>query len=148
MKKKIPLLAGVAVALLFCICAVVYFRPLSLCDVVSENNQIKMVLNEFEVKNGEAYIDTVDYQTVTQEQKSAIIKLFEQYKYKRTLGTLFSDGSISGLGDRTLSVYVYDGTSVVGSIFISSSGSIAVDDASYNMEDAKLLIEQIIEVMG
>ena len=45
-----------------------------------------------------------------------------------------SDGSISGLGDKTLSIYEYDDVSLVGSIFVSSSGRIAVNEKNYRME--------------
>ena len=107
-----------------------------------------MVLSELGVRNGEAYIDSVDYQDITTEQKSVILILLEKYTYKRTLGTLFSDGSISELGDKTLYIYVYDDVSLVGSIFVSSSGRIAVNEKSYSMKNAEQFIEKIIEIMG
>ena len=143
-KKTIYLVVIVIVLLIF----IAFFKPLSLSDIARENNQIKMVLNELGVRNGEAYIDSVDYQVITAEQKSAILTLLEKYTYKRTLGTLFSDGSISELGDKTLYIYVYDDVSLVGSIFVSSSGRIAVNEKNYHMENAEQFIEQIIEIMG
>lgn len=146
MKKKTIYLVVIVIVLLICIIA--FFKPLSLSDIARENNQIKMVLSELGVRNGEAYIDSVDYQAITTEQKSAILTLLEKYTYRRTVDTLFSDGSISGLGDKTLSIYVYDDVSLVGSIFVSSSGRIAVNEKSYSMENAEQFIEQIIEIMG
>ena len=146
MKKKTIYLVVIVIVLLICIIA--FFKPLSLSDIARENNQIKMVLSELGVRNGEAYIDSVDYQDITTEQKSAILILLEKYTYRRTVDTLFSDGSISGLGDKTLSIYVYDDVSLVGSIFVSSSGRIAVNEKSYSMENAEQFIEQIIEIMG
>ena len=146
MKKKAIYLVVIVIVLLICIIA--FFKPLSLSDIARENNQIKMVLSELGVRNGEAYIDSVDYQDITTEQKSAIFILLEKYTYKRTLGTLFSDGSISELGDKTLSIYVYDDLSLVGSIFVSSSGRIAVNEKNYRMKNAEQFIEQIIEIMG
>ena len=146
MKKKTIYFVVIAIVLLICIIA--FFRPLSLSDIAGENNQIKMVLSELGVRNGEAYIDSVDYQAITTGQKSAILTLLEKYTYRRTFGTLFSDGSISGLGDKTLSIYVYDDVSLVGSIFVSSSGKIAVNEKSYSMENAEQFIEKIIEIMG
>lgn len=143
-KKTIYLVVIVIVLLIF----IAFFKPLSLSDIARENNQIKMVLNELGVRNGEAYIDSVDYQVITAEQKSAILTLLEKYTYRRTFDTLFSDGSISGLGDKTLSIYVYDDVSLVGSIFVSSSGRIAVNEKNYRMENAEQFIEQIIEIMG
>ena len=146
MKKKAIYLVVIVIVLLICIIA--FFKPLSLSDIARENNQIKMVLSELGVRNSEAYIDSVDYQDITTEQKSAILILLEKYTYKRTLGTLFSDGSISELGDKTLYIYVYDDVSLVGSIFVSSSGRIAVNEKNYRMENAEQFIEQIIEIMG
>ena len=146
MKKKAIYLVVIVIVLLICIIA--FFKPLSLSDIARENNQINMVLSELGVRNGEAYIDSVDYQDITTEQKSAILILLEKYTYKRTLGTLFSDGSISELGDKTLYIYVYDDVSLVGSIFVSSSGRIAVNEKNYHMENAEQFIEQIIEIMG
>lgn len=143
-KKTIYLVVIVIVLLIF----IAFFKPLSLSDIARENNQIKMVLNQLGVRNGEAYIDSVDYQVITAEQKSAILTLLEKYTYRRTFDTLFSDGSISGLGDKTLSIYVYDDVSLVGSIFVSSSGRIAVNEKSYSMENAEQFVEQIIEIMG
>ena len=120
MKKKAIYLVVIAIVLFICI--ITFFKPLSLSEIARENNQIKMVLSELGVRNGEAYIDSVDYQDITTEQKSAILILLEKYTYKRTLGTLFSDGSMSELGDKTLSIYVYDDVSLVGSIFVSLLG--------------------------
>lgn len=146
MKKKTIYLAVIVIVLLICIIA--FFRPLSLSDIARENTQIKMVLSELGVRDGEAYIDSVDYQDITTEQKRAILTLLEKYSYRRTFDTLFSDGSISGLGDKTLSIYVYDDVSLVGSIFVSSSGRIAVNEKSYSMKNAEQFIEKIIEIVG
>ena len=146
MKKKTICLVTIVIVLL--ICSIVFVRPLSLSDIARENTQIKMVFSELGVRDGEAYIDSVDYQDITTEQNSAILTLLEKYSYRRTFDTLFSDGSISGLGDKTLSIYVYDDVSLVGSIFVSSSGRIAVNEKSYSMKNAEQFIEKIIEIMG
>lgn len=146
MKKKTIYLIVIVIVLL--IGMIAFFKPLSFSNIARENNQINMVLSELGVRNGEAYIDSVDYQAITTEQKSAILTLLEKYTYRRTFGTLFSDGSISGLGDQTLSIYVYDDVSLVGSIFVTSSGRLAVNEKSYRMENAERFIEQIIEIMG
>lgn len=145
MKKKIVYGAGIAVVLLFSI--ILFFHPLSLSDTVDESNQIVMIWNEIGIRNGEPYIDSVDYQTVTEEQKCAILDLLEEYPYKRTVGTLFSDGSLSELGSETLSVYVYDDTSLICSIFITSAEKIVVNEKNYSMKNAEQLIEQVLEIM-
>lgn len=146
MKKKTIYVVVIFIILLICIIA--FFKPLLLSDIAREDNQIQMVLSEIGVRNGEAYIDSIAYQAITTEQKSAILTLLEKYTYKRTFDTLFSDGSISGLGDKTLSIYVYDDVSLVDSIFVSSSGRIVVNEKSYSIENAEQFIEQIIEIMG
>lgn len=145
MKKKTIYLVVIVIVLL--VSMIAFLKPLSLSDIANENNQIKMVLSEFEVRNGEAYINSVDYQAITAEQKRGILNLFEKYTYIRTFSTLFSDGSISGPGDEMLYIYVYDDVSLIGSIFVSSSGEIAVNEKNYNMKNAEQFIEQIIEIM-
>lgn len=146
MKKKTIYIAVAVIVLLVCIAA--FFKPLSLSNTVRECDRIIIVLNEFGVRNGEAYIDSIDYQAITTEQKSAVLTLLEKYTYRRTFGTLFSDGSLSGLGDKMLYIYVYEDASLVGSIFVSSAGKIAVNEKSYRMENAEQFIGQIIEIMG
>lgn len=151
MKKKTSklctVLPAVIIIAVLLICAITYFKPISLSDIASENNRIVMILNEFGVRNGAAYIDSTDYQSITPEQKSSIIALFEQYTYRRTFGTLFSDGSLSDMGDQVLYIYVYDGNSLVSNIFVSTSGKIAVNEKSYSMKNAEHFIEQIIEIV-
>lgn len=145
MKKKTIYLVVIVIVLLVSI--ITFLKPLSLSDIANENNQMKMILSEFGVRNGEAYIDSVDYQAITAEQKRGILNLFEKYTYRRTPSTLLSDGSMSGLGDEMLYIYVYDDVSLIGSIFVSSSGKIAVNNKNYNMKKAEQFIEQIIEIM-
>ncbi|MDO5416703.1 MAG: hypothetical protein Q4F29_05850 [Lachnospiraceae bacterium] len=145
MKKK-PAFLAVFVTAAF-IGMLVFFKPLSLSGTAGEKNQIQMVLSEQGVRNGVAYMDSVDYPTITAEQKSAIFDLLGKYPYKRTFGTLFSDGSMSELGDKTLFIYVYDDNSLAGSIFVSSSGKIAVNEKNYRMKNAAQFIEQIIEIV-
>ena len=146
MKKK--MLCPIVIVIVFLICCIIYFKPLSLSDVAGANNQIKMVYSQPGVKNGEAYIDSVDYQDITKEQKNAILSLLDKYTYRRTVGTLFSNGSTSDLGNKTLSVYVYDDDSLINSVFATSSGKVVINEKAYNMEDAEQFIEQMIEIMN
>lgn len=145
MKKKMIYLAVIVIVLL--VGMIAFLKPLSLSDIANENHQIKMILSEFTVRNGEAHIDSVDYQAITAEQKRDILNLLEKYTYRRTFRTLFSDGSISGLGDEMLSIYVYDDVSLIGSIIVSSSGKIVVNEKNYSMKNAEQFIEQITEIM-
>ena len=145
MKKKTIYLIGVIIA--FLICIIVYFTPMSLSDTIRENNRIDMVLNEFEIEDGEPNIESVAYNDITTEQKDAILTLLEKCDYRRTLGTLFSNGSITDLDDKTLTIFVYDDNSSVTAVVVASSGKMAVNDKSYSCKNEGQLIERIIEIM-
>ena len=126
---------------------ITYFKPLSLSATVGTNNLINMVLNEFEVKDGEPDGEFILYQDITAEQSSAILNVLENYTYRRTFGTLFSSNSISNLGEKMLTIYVYDDNSSVEVIVVTSSGRVVVNDKSYCMNNADQIIEQLIEIM-
>ncbi len=143
MKRKAIVLASAAVLLL--IGLAIYFRPLHF-SVPDEISQITIVLNEYAVRGGEPTIDSAEYPVTGSEQKSAIRALLEKTTYRRTAGTLFSDGSMTDVGNRTLAIYIYDGHSLTDSIFVSSSGKIAVQNKTYYMKNSEQLIEQIIEI--
>ena len=146
MKKK--MLCSIIIVIAFFVCCTVYFKPLSLSDVAEADNQIKMVYSQLGVKNGEAYIDSVDYQDIPIDQKNAILSLLDKYTYRRTVGTLFSNGSTSDLGNKTFSIYVYDNNLLINSVLVTSSGKVVINEKTYNMEDAEPFIEQIVEIMN
>ena len=143
MKRKATVLAAIAVLLL--IGLAIYFRPLHF-SVPDEISQISIVLNEYAVSGGEPTIDSAEYPVTSPEQRRAIRALLEKTAYRRTAGTPFSDGSMSDVGNRTLAIYIYDGDSLADSIFVSSSGKIAVQNKTYYMKNSEQLIEQIIEI--
>lgn len=143
MKKKATVLAAIAVLLL--IGLAIYFRPLHF-SVPDESSQIAIVLNEYAVSDGKPTIDSAEYPVTSPEQRRAIRALLEKTAYRRTAGTPFSDGSMSDVGNRTLAIYIYDGDSLADSIFVSSSGKIAVQNKIYYMKNSEQLIAQIIEI--
>ena len=143
MKRKSIILVLIAVLLL--IGLAIYFRPLHF-SVPDEIDQISIVLNEYAVRDGKPTIDSAEYPATGTEQISAIRALLEKTAYRRTAGTLFSDGSMSDVGNRTLAIYIYDGDSLSDSIFVSSSGKIAVQNKTYCMKNSEQLIAQIIEI--
>lgn len=63
------------------------------------------------------------------------------------MGTLFSDGSMSGLGNETLYLYVYDGDTLEATFFVASTEKVLVNDKIYSMENTGEFIEQIVEVV-
>ena len=150
MKRKGICLAVIVIALLTC--GVLYFQPLSLSDLAGESDQINLLYCELGVRNGEAYVDPVSYQDITPEQTRAILALLGEHPYRRTVGTLFSkNGAVSGLGDKTLSLYVYDDGSLINEVSLTSSesGKIVVNEKVYRMKPAeqKQLMEQILEII-
>ena len=88
-------------------------------------------------------MDFTDYNDMTEEQKGRMVALLENYPYRRSFHTIFYDGSISGLGDKMLSIFVYQDTELIHSIAVSSEGQVAIDDRTYEMKHAELFIEQI-----
>ena len=146
MKKKLPVFLAMAVLLL--LGSIAYFRPLSFSGIAGENQQINVVLSEFGVRNGEAYIDSTDYADIATEQKTAVWAVLEKYTYRRMPGTPFSDGSLSDFGEKMLSIYVYEDDALVDSIVVSSSGKIAVNGKNYRMANAESCIDQLTEILG
>ena len=148
MKKRAICLAVIVIALLTC--GILYFKPLSLSDLAGENDQVKVLYCELGVRNGEAYVDPVDYQDITPEQKRAIFAFLGAHPFRRTVGTLFSKtGAVSGLGNETLSLYVYDDGSLIHRVTLTSSEQIVVNENVYRMKTAeqKQLMEQILEII-
>ena len=144
MKKKIVFLVGVAIVLL--ICGIVYFRPLSLSSTVSENSNILVVLSDtaFEGRRN----DVFEEEDISAEQKSAIFSVFEEYSYRRTFGTPFSDGSLSETGYvLELSIYIAEENSF-HSIMMTSSGNLVVNGKNYRMKNAERFINQIDEILS
>ena len=144
MRKKTIFLIGINIVLLICIIA--YFKPLSLSNTASENSNISMILNEYVIRNGEPDIDVVEYKDITAEQKSAILTLLEKYTYRRTFGTLFSNGTMSGIGNKMLSIYVFNDSSD-SHVLVISLKEIVINGKNYRMKNAEQFIEQIIEIM-
>ena len=143
MKKKVIVLASIAVLLL--VGLAIYFRPLHF-SVPDESSQITIVLNEYAVRDGKPIIDSAEYQAAGPEQVSAIRALLENTTYRRTAGTLFSDGSMTDMGNRTLAIYIYDGDALADSILASSSGQVSVQNKTCVMKNAERFMERIIEL--
>lgn len=143
MKKKTLCAIGIAAVLL--ISTIIYFKPLSLSVLASDSNQVSMVWNEIGVRDGTAYMDCVEYQSLTSDQNRAILSLLDKYTYNRILRTLFSDGSMSGY--YALNIYLSNEISMNNYIFVSSSGEILVHGKTYHMENAEQFIEQVLEIV-
>lgn len=146
MKKKISVVGIIIVVL--AVGLLLYFRPLKLSDLIGENKKILVIYIDIGVNDGEAYMDSKSYNDITDEQKNNMISLFGEYHYNRTFGTVFSDGSLTGLGDELVQIFVYEGSVLVNTISISSNGSISVNDKSYKLKNADELIDNLSEIVN
>ena len=146
MKKKIICFAVVFVILLASL--IIYIIPKPLSDCLGESSQITITLNEIGIRDGEPFIDPITYPDITEEQKDSIFTLCNQYSYRRTLHTIFSDGSMSGLGNRLIYIFIKGDDSTVNLITISSTGKIGIDNKTYKMNNAEQFIEQMTEILA
>ena len=128
-------------------CIFIYFSPLSLSNTIRESKQIDIIFNEYRIENGAPSIESVVYNDISTEQKDALLNVLEEHDYKRTFGTLFSDGLITDLAGKTITIFVYDNHSSVAAIVVAASGRVAINDKSYVIEDADQLFRQIIEIV-
>ena len=146
MKKKSIFPAVIALVLLGCIG--LYFRPLSLSDAADQNARVTLVLNELTLRDGGLHAETTEYRDITAEQKQALFALLAQFPYRRTPGSLFSAGTLSNIGDRTLSIYLLEDASAVSSISLTASGKISVNGKSFRMPDAESCITRILAILA
>lgn len=137
----------IVVAIILLVGLAVFFKPLLLSDIVGEGHQIIIAVNELGVRDGEPFIDSAVYQTISSEQERAILTLLGKYAYHRTWDTPFSDSTVSDLGSNTLTIYVYDDASLVDSIFMAASDTIVIRDKRYRMENIGQLIEQVTMIL-
>ena len=140
MKKK-RIVPGIVILLL--VCLGVYFWPKKLSDLIGENSTVSISVSELGVREGLPYIDTDSCLDMTKEQKSELTALFGDYSYRRSFGTLFSDGSMTETGDYLIYIFIYEEDVLKNSIVISSAGQCSVNDKSYRMADAEHLIGKI-----
>ena len=124
-----------------------YFRPMEMSDLINENYEIRITRTEVGVRDGEPYIDTKNYNDLTEEQRQDIMSLFQQYTYRRTPGTLFSDGSISGAINNYIHIFVYEDSELVRTIIISDTGGMSLDSRVYAAQEPSALIQDIISVI-
>ena len=125
-----------------------YFRPLPLSNLVNDSIQILATEIELGVKDGMAYNNSTDYNEISDIQKNEIQALFENYSYKRTLGTLFSDGSLEGFFNKVVHISVYKEGDSFHIITITDAGKIAVNDKTYKIQDSAGLIEAMLEIIS
>ncbi len=124
-----------------------YFWPMKISDLINENQEIHITQIEMGIQDGEPYMDNENYCDLTKEQRKDIIDLFQQYTYRRTPGTAFSDGSLSGISDRIIHLYAYDDGELLYTIFITDTNGLSINERSYVLRDSSGLIQEILTVI-
>lgn len=156
MKKKIR---AVSILVIIFILVLLYFRPLPLSALASENQTILVSHVEFAIEDGEPSIENENYNNITEQQKKELLDLFDGFSYYRTLGTLFSDGTLTDLGNRMVHIYVYEGSRtaqennseknvLVNEVTISESGSMSVNGKTYKLFQTAVFLEELAGIVG
>ena len=140
------LAAGIIIIIVFA-ALLLYFRPMEMSDLIKGDQDILITRTGPGVRDGEPYIDTKNYDDLTEEQRQDIMSLFQQYTYRRTPGTLFSDGSISGAVNNYINIFVYEDSELVRTIIISDTGGMSLDSRVYAAQEPSALIQDIISVI-
>ena len=144
-KRKVVFLVIVIIVLLAGI--LLYFRPLQLS--VPSNKYISAIYEELGVRDGEPYIIDTTYNEITEDEKEQIIDLLEQYPYRRTPGTLFSDGSLTETGDQILIMHIFDENNELDdTIIITSADSISVNGKNYFLNNSPVCIEELLNILN
>lgn len=140
------LVTGIIIVIVLAV-LLLYFCPMEMSDLINEDYEIRITRTEVGVRDGEPYIDTKNYDDLTEEQRQDIMSLFQQYTYRRTPGTLFSDGSISGAINNYINIYAFENSELVRTIIISDTGGMSVDSIVYAVQEPSALIQDIISVI-
>ena len=97
--------------------------------------------------NGEANIETTDYNDITLEQQKTITDLLENRTYTRSLRTILSNSSLSDIGGKTVTLCVYRGDSLRHSIQITENGQFLLDNRIYKIKNAEQLLDQLTGIL-
>lgn len=143
--KKRWIAVGIILVLLSGVVA--YFWPRPLSGQLEPGEHMSVTMTNLGVRSGETYMEPEQYEDITEEQQTQIAALLDQCSYTRTLGTLFSDGSMEGLGDRLLVLYWYNDTGFTASLTVSASGQVAFGDRTYRMKDAEAFLDRMTEIL-
>ena len=126
----------------------IYFRPLQLSNLVSEENVLWITCSNVGVQDSTPYANAQSFQDITEEQINQIIMLFEEYSYHRKLNTIFLDGFVSGSKNTTsLHLFFSDGTVHTNAMILTNHDEIAVNYKNYRINNSSDLIDEILEII-
>lgn len=123
---------------------IIYSLPVVLSSRLGETGQISVIVNEIKTDNGAPFFEPATYSDITEEQRDRIYALSTQYGYRRTVRTLFSDGTMNGLGNRIMYIHISETGDVIA---VSSTGKIAVNDKIYKMAHTEQFLAQMLEIL-
>ncbi len=146
MRKK-TMWAAIGMAVLL-ICCAVYFHPMSLSDCIGADDKIALSISALSVSNGEANIDTADYNDITSEQQKNIKSLLKNCSYTRSLRTMLPQTSLSDIGGKTAVLYIYRDDSLLHSIQITENRQLLLDNRIYKIKNADQLIDQLTGILA
>ena len=121
--------------------------PAKLSECLDDGSQINIQVDTFDIKDGEPIIDQETYSDITEEQKNSILKLCSQYSYRRRIDTLFSDGSISEVGDTVVYIFLNGEDGSDKQIVISSTNKIAIGNKTFKMNHAEQFIRELLKIL-
>ena len=121
--------------------------PAKLSECLGDGSQINIQVNTFDIKDGEPIINQETYSDITEEQKNSILKLCSQYSYRRRIDTLFSDGSISEVGDTVVYIFLNGEDGSDKQIVISSTNKIAIGNKTFKMNHAEQFIRELLKIL-
>ena len=126
---------------------VLYFRPIHLKDLGSADAEIRITKQHIYVENGEPFIDSENYDDLSEEQTKSVRDCLRQFTYRRRPGTVFSDGSLTDIGEWLLEIHIYEDKERVRTVLISDAGEISVNNKSYVMQNSSELIREISKII-
>lgn len=123
-----------------------YFRPMSISSLFDDTTVIKISYSNLGIADGETYIEDTGYYTLTEEEKTYLLSKLSKYTYFRKISTIFSNGSLNGIGNEIIMLYTENREKESQIIFISSLGEIIVDNRVYTAKNSWKIIEEVKEI--
>ena len=77
-KPSYKVLAAGIIIIIVLAALLLYFRPMEMSDLINEDYEIRITRTEVGVRDGEPYIDTKNYDNLTEEQRQDIISVIER----------------------------------------------------------------------
>ena len=138
-KKHFILLGSIILVLCF---VMIYFRPIPLSTLIEGQDIVRFQYVELGVRDGVAYADGTDLILLTEEERDGLLELLEGYTYSKSIETLFSTGSMDGLGNEVVYIYTYL-DELSNDITISSLDRVSINGTVYHLSNSAELIDEI-----